>query len=205
MAPVWHRRLASIGGWQHWPKPEEWRELGDHLLRAQRAAALAAAAKAWSENESLTETLREAWYAEAARIQSKPRLWFSGPLKAQRYVVGFNSVKEGYAMALLVEPPGQGGRRADDRRQKTEGRPQVRRLENVPQPIIGSREAATGATPCSRRAGWTAGRGNRRALGPGVVWCGSGGGMGALQGRLRECLISPGLRCSRTRMLPLPP
>jgi hypothetical protein len=55
-------------------------------LRAR--AALAAASKAWSHSPRLTEEQRETWRREGAKVQSRPRLWQSGPLTGQLHYVG---------------------------------------------------------------------------------------------------------------------
>jgi hypothetical protein len=97
-------------------------------------AAFGAASKAWSENHPLSQEQRAAWYASAAKIESKPRLWQSGFLTAQLHFVGINSRKERWGL-----PPGARATRAG----KKDGRRQGANYEIL---------CTSGATPEAFRA-----------------------------------------------------
>ena len=62
-----------VNGKQRWRRhavPEDPRTPAQQRSRAR----FAAASKTWSENAALTEAQREAWYADGAKRQSRPRL-----------------------------------------------------------------------------------------------------------------------------------
>ena len=95
--PVSGRCGAYVYSWRHgrlhWHSyvvPKDPHTLGQHHSRA----AFGTASKAWIDNNTLTQEQRDAWYAEAAKIKSRPRLGQSGPLTAQQHIVGRNSLKE---------------------------------------------------------------------------------------------------------------
>ena len=89
-------------------------------VQQRSRAAFAAASKAWSASQSLTEEQRDAWHADAAKIKSTPRLGQSGPLTAQHDFVGRNSLKERWGLALLLKPRGRG--KEEGRMRKAESR-----------------------------------------------------------------------------------
>jgi hypothetical protein len=78
-------------------------------LRHRRA--LAAASKAWSTDNLLTQQEREACYQAGAKVQSRPRLFQSGPLTAQQYFVGWNcsKVRSEQGMVLTGVEPSHSG------------------------------------------------------------------------------------------------
>ena len=132
----------------------------DPRTAAQRRsrAAFSAASRAWSKNESLTEEQRDAWYAEAAKIKTRPRLAQSGPLTAQQHFVGRNSLKERWGLPLLLEPPEgkrkkavhppqccYGGR--EGRTQNTEFSAQVQRPQWLVRPTWETRRACAAPAP----------------------------------------------------------
>ncbi len=82
-------------------------------------------AKAWSQNQPLTEERREDWYAAAAKIKCKPRLYTSGSRTAQQHFVGSNSLKERWGLPLLLEPPKGGRKNVECGMQKTEAAPEA--------------------------------------------------------------------------------
>jgi hypothetical protein len=110
-------------------------------------AAFGAASKAWSENHPLSQEQRAAWYASAAKIESKPRLWQSGFLTAQLHFVGINSRKERWGL-----PPGARATRAG----KKDGRRQGASYEIL---------CTSGATPEAFRAHAGDSPGRRRISG----------------------------------------
>ena len=93
----------------------------DPRTPAQRRSreAFGKASKAWSQNQPLTQAQRDAWYAAAAKIKSKPRLGTSGFLAAQQHFVGSHALKERWNLPVLLEPP-------TGERQRAEGT--IRRL-----------------------------------------------------------------------------
>ena len=99
----WHNGRLH---WRRYVIPRDPRTVTQRRSRA----AFGKASRAWSENQPLTQAQRDAWYAEAAKIKSRPRLWLSGFLTAQQYFVGSNSFKDRWGLPLLLEPP-MGGRK----------------------------------------------------------------------------------------------
>jgi hypothetical protein len=68
----------------------------------------AAASRTWSQGGPLTQEQRDAWYAEGAKTQSRPRLNQSGPLTGQQRFIGRNSTKARRRQAMLLDPrPGK--------------------------------------------------------------------------------------------------
>ena len=116
-------------------------------VQQRSRAAFAAASTAWSERQPLTEEQRVAWYAEAAKIKSAPRLGQSGPLTAQQHFVGRNSLKERWGLALLSEPRVRERKNAEGRRQNPEPAAQVRLRKAVVHPSSGTRRACAGPAP----------------------------------------------------------
>src|ERR1039458_6625920 len=94
----------------------------DPRTPAQRRsrASFRKASKAWSQNQPLTQEQRSAWQAEAAKIKSRPRLSQWGFLTAQQHYVGTNSLKQRWALPLLLEPPSEERKKAGRRTQKAE-------------------------------------------------------------------------------------
>ena len=99
----------------------------DPRTPAQRRSrgAFGKASKAWSENQPLTQAQRDAWYAAAGNIKSKPRLGTSGFLNAQQHFVGSNALKQRWGLPLLLEPPKGGKKNVECGMQKTEAAPEV--------------------------------------------------------------------------------
>jgi hypothetical protein len=108
----------------------------DPRTPAQRRcrAAFAAASRAWSASQTLTQEQRDAWRAEAAMIKSTPRLGQSGPLTAQQHYVGRNSLKERWGSPLLLQPPKPETKKAEDSGQQPEPATQVQPRENLARP-----------------------------------------------------------------------
>jgi len=71
--------------------------------RRRTRGVFGAIAKAWGER--LTEDQRQAWVASAAKVQSHPRLWQSGPLFGAMHFEGINSARAGIGAAMLAWPP----------------------------------------------------------------------------------------------------
>jgi hypothetical protein len=115
-------------------------------------AAFGAASKAWSENNTLTQEQRDAWYAEAAKIKSRPRLGQSGPLTAQQHIVGSNSLKERWGLQLLLEPPGWEKKKLEARMQNTQSSAQVPQPQRVVRPTWEPRRACPRPAPDLRAA-----------------------------------------------------
>ena len=102
----------------------------DPRTAAQRRsrAAFGTASKAWSENQPLTEEQRGAWYTEAAKTKSTPRLGLSGSLTGQQLFVGRNSMKQRWGLPLLLLPPARKAIMAE-----------IPQREGVAQPSSGTR------------------------------------------------------------------
>lgn len=67
-------------------------------------AVFGAASKTWSERQELTDELRDAWHADAAKRQSRPRLGSSGLLTSQQDFVGRNCAKDQRDSGILLHP-----------------------------------------------------------------------------------------------------
>jgi hypothetical protein len=100
-------------------------------VQQRSRAAFGAASKAWSENRLLTQERRDAWRAAAAKTKSAPRLGQSGRLNAQQAFVKQNSLKERWDLPLLLEPPQEGTKKAECRKQKPESAAQAQQHQGV--------------------------------------------------------------------------
>jgi hypothetical protein len=118
--------------WRRYVVPKDPRTATQQSSRA----AFGAASLAWSENQALTEEQRDAWYAEAAKLKTRPRLAQSGALTAQQHFIGRNSIKERWGLALLWEPP---ARKAI--------MPEAPRRQGVARPSSGTRRACAAPVP----------------------------------------------------------
>lgn len=105
------------------------------------------ASKVWSQNESLTEEQRDAWYAAAAKTKCAPRLGQSGVLTGQQHFVGCNSVKERWGFSLLLEPPGREAEKEQGRTQNTQFSTQVLQPQRLVRATWEPRRACTGPPP----------------------------------------------------------
>ena len=86
---------------RRWVKPKDPRTAGQLRTRA----AFAAAMKAWSEGQGMTQDDQRAWCAAAQKIWSRPRLNQSGPLTGQQYFVGLNCARAEEGLGMLLKPP----------------------------------------------------------------------------------------------------
>jgi hypothetical protein len=116
-------------------------------VQQRSRAAFAAASKAWSASQPLTQEQRKAWRADAARIRSTPRLGQSGPLTAQQDFVGCNALKERWGLALLLEPSGRGSQKAEGLTQNARPATQVHQQHEGAQSSSGTRRACAGPPP----------------------------------------------------------
>ena len=114
---------GQFGGYVYWWQNGRlhWRRyvvpIDPHTPAQQRSrTAFGTGSNVWSDNSVLTQEQRDAWYAEAAKLQSSPRLGQSGPLTAQQHIVGVNARKERWGLPVLLQPPRW-------RKQKLEGSP----------------------------------------------------------------------------------
>ena len=71
--------------------------------RRRARGAFGAIAKAWSQ--VLTEEQRQAWIVAAAKVESHPRLWQSGPLFGEMHFQGINSARARIGRGMLLWPP----------------------------------------------------------------------------------------------------
>ena len=119
------------------------------VAQRRSRAAFGAASKTWSASQPLTEAQRRAWYAEAAKIRSSPRLGQSGPLTGQQHFVGRNSVKERWGSTLLLEP-GHGGRKnAECRMKKAESGPEVLPAQGLARASSDTRQGCATRAPAT--------------------------------------------------------
>ncbi len=71
--------------------------------RRRARGAFGAISKAWGQ--VLTEEQRRAWIVAAAKVESHPRLWQSGPLAGEMHFEGINSSRATIGREMLVWPP----------------------------------------------------------------------------------------------------
>jgi len=122
-------------------------------------AALTAASKAWSQNGRLKEEQRQAWRGAGAKIQSRPRLFQSGPLTGQQLFVGRGSVllRLGRELPLDVTQAVASHTSAVEGLTLSYDDGQVRLKLKVPGPVVGD-IMVFGAAPCSAgRKKWRTG------------------------------------------------
>jgi hypothetical protein len=134
-------------------------------------AAFAAASKAWSHSNQLTQEQRGAWYAAGAKIQSHPRLGQSGPLTGQQHFVGRNCAGAATREETLWEPAKRAEEKAAVRTknagcggQNTEFNPQVARAHKVARPTWSIRRGCAGVAPGQHRGGQASAASERACL-----------------------------------------
>jgi hypothetical protein len=133
--------------WRRYVVPED---PGTARQRRSRAA-FRAASKAWSQDQPLTDKQRDAWYADGAKRQSRPRLGQAGPLTGQQNYIGRNSTRKQRDYQLLSRPPQQGQAKAKHKRLKSELAVQVSKYQPITRSTSGTRRAHTVAAPSIRR------------------------------------------------------
>ena len=92
-----------VNGKQRWRRhsvPKDPRTPAQQRARAR----FAAASKMWSEDGPMTEGLRNAWCANGAKKQSRPRLGQSGPLTGQQDFIGRNCARKQRGSGMLLDP-----------------------------------------------------------------------------------------------------
>ena len=135
----------------HWRRHVIPRDPRTPRQRRSRAA-FGKAAKAWSQNQPLTQAQRDAWYAAAAKIKSQPRLGTSGFLKAPQHFVGSNALEERWGLPLLLEPPDGGRKYAEGSRQNTKPSAKVQQPQRLVLPACETCRACAVAAPSQHRA-----------------------------------------------------
>ena len=73
-------------------------------------AGFAAATKAWSQSQGMTQEDLEAWRTAGKQVRSRPRLAQSGPLTGQLYFVAVNSARAREGLEMLRQPPAEKAR-----------------------------------------------------------------------------------------------
>jgi hypothetical protein len=118
----------------------------------QRARAIfGTASKTWSEDGLLTEEQRDAWYADGARKESRPRLGQSGPLTGQQNYVGRNCARkqrDSGMLSHLIERKAKKPKSSETRRELIS---QVFTFQPVMRPTPWIRRAYTVVAPSYRR------------------------------------------------------
>ncbi len=114
-------------------------------------AVFGAASKTWSESQELTDDLRDAWHADAAKRQSRPRLGSSGPLTSQQDFVGRNCAKNQRDSGMLLHPLKRERERTEPGGHKPEFASQVSPSQPVTRSPSGIRRAYTMHAPFLHR------------------------------------------------------
>ena len=145
--PFVYYRLNRKQCWRRYSVPRD-----PHTARQQRSrAAFRAASRTWSQAGPLTDKQRDAWYADGAKRQSRPRLGQSGPLTGQQNYIGRNSTRKQRDYQLLSHPPQRGQEKAKHKRLKSELTVQVPKSQPITRPTSGTRRAFTVPAPATRR------------------------------------------------------
>jgi hypothetical protein len=114
----------------------------------QRSRAIfGAASKTWSESKELTDEQRDAWRADAAKRQSRPRLGSSGPLTSQQDFVGRNSAKDQRDSGMRLHPSKRERDKTKSREPKLESTREVAQSQSLTQSTRGTRRALTVYAP----------------------------------------------------------
>ena len=122
--------------------PKDPRTPRQHLSRA----IFAAASRMWSEDGSLTEEQRKAWYASGAKRRSRPRLGQSGPLTGQQNFIGRKYARERRRLQVLLAQPNPKAHVPNIKRQNLEITTQVKQRQVLARSTTGTRRAfAVGA------------------------------------------------------------
>ncbi len=114
-------------------------------------AVFGAASKTWSESKELTDDLRDAWHADAAKRQSRSRLGSSGPLTSQQDFVGRNCAKDQRDSGTLLHPSKRKRDKTKSREPKLELVREVAQSHRPTQSAWGTRRALTVYAPSPHR------------------------------------------------------
>jgi hypothetical protein len=146
LGPFVYYMLHRKQCWRRYCVPEDPR-----TARQQRSrAAFRAASRAWSQDGPLTDKQRDAWYADGAKRQSRPRLGQSGPLTGQQNYIGRNSTRKQRDYQMLSRPPQREQAKAKHKRLKSELTVQVSKYQPITRPSSGTRRAHAVAAPSIR-------------------------------------------------------
>ena len=118
-------------------------------LRAR--AALTAASKAWSCNPQLTEEHRREWRVAGAKVQSRPRLYQSGPLTGQMYFVALNCSRDRVGRELLLRVTDPVRQSSARRQQPAKAVSQVTQSQRVARSTWEQYRIYTGVSPSQYR------------------------------------------------------
>ena len=84
-----------------------------------------------------TVEVRDAWYAAAEKVQSRPRLGQSGPLAGPQLFVGLNCAGEQTGREMFWQPPQPNAQTVRAKREKAQSAPQAIQLESVTRTVSG--------------------------------------------------------------------
>jgi hypothetical protein len=106
-------------------------------------AVFGAASKTWSESEELTDELRDAWHADAAKRKSRSRLGSSGPLTSQQDFVGRNCAGHQRDSRVLLHPLKREREKTKSHEPKLELAREVGQSQRLTRSAWGTRRAYT--------------------------------------------------------------
>ena len=122
------------------------------LAQQRSRARFAAASKTWSENGPLTEALRDAWCADGAKRQSRPRLGQSGPLTGQQNYIRRNCTRKKRECEMLLHPRQRDEEKVENKGLRPELTAQVSQSQPITRSTSGTRRASAGYSPSTCRA-----------------------------------------------------
>jgi hypothetical protein len=133
--------------WRRYVVPRDPRTLAQQRSRA----IFSAVSKTWSEDGTLTDGQRDAWYAQGAKKQSRARLGSSGKLTGQQDFVGRNCAKGQRGHGVLFHPLKPEKNPEASKARKPELIVEVTQAQMVMRSTWGTRRAYTVTCGYSRR------------------------------------------------------
>jgi hypothetical protein len=133
--------------WRRYVVPNDPRTAAQQSLRA----AFGAASRTWSHSNRLTDQQRDAWTAEAGKVQSRPRLGTSGPLTPQQGFVSCNCGAERIGSEMLWVVPRRRAQQPETRNRRTQFPLQVLQAQRLAHAASGTPHPSTVPTPSPRR------------------------------------------------------
>jgi hypothetical protein len=132
--------------WRRYCVPQDPRTAPQRHSRA----AFRAASRTWSQ-KGLTVKQRNAWSADGAQRQSRPRLGQSGPLTGQQNYIRRNSTRKQRDYQLLSHPRQAEQEKGKHKRLKSELSAQVHKYQPITRPTSGRPHTSTRLLPVQRQ------------------------------------------------------
>jgi hypothetical protein len=133
--------------WRRYVVPNDPRTTAQQSLRA----AFGPASRTWSRSNRLTHQQRDAWAAEAAKVESRPRLGTSGPLTSQQGFISCNCGTERLGSQMLWEALRWRVQQPETRNRRTQSPLQAEQAQRLAPATSGNPHPSPVPTPSPRR------------------------------------------------------